>query len=489
MNNFYEIIEKNQKLEKPALVDDLQSISYKDLFVLCNNLSSYLASKKIRKADRIAIFLPNSIEFALSFFSCLNIGAIAVPINPKFKKNEIQYYINDSNPKLIITSDTLRTVLLETNNKLEKKIISLKGEEVDLDIFNHKYLGGKLNINSINEKDKAIYLYSTGSTGIPKRVTRTHKNLISLANNHSETVGLDKSEKILFTLPISHTYALGNFIAAIKSAMTCYLQGDFNRKKVTQIIEKEKITIYPCVPFILDVLAESNIDPKSFKSLKLLISAGAPLSKEVFDKFSEKFGIHPRQLYGSSETGVISINLEKDIISTSGSVGKPVKGVTVKIIKEDGKDANTNEQGEIIVKSETMTTGYDNMPEETKEVFKNGFYYTGDLGYVDKNGLIYINGRKKLMINISGNKVDPTEVEKILSSHPKVKEAAVIGISHQSSHESIKAFIVCNEKTEKGEIIVYLKNKIVDYKIPNIIEFVENIPKSPTGKILRNKLG
>jgi long-chain acyl-CoA synthetase len=163
--------------------------------------------------------------------------------------------------------------------------------------------------------------------------------------------------------------------------------------------------------------------------------------------------------------------------------------VTVKIIKEDGKDANTNEQGEIIVKSETMTAGYDNMPEETKEVFKNGFYYTGDLGYVDKNGLIYINGRKKLMINISGNKVDPTEVENILSSHPKVKEAAVIGISHQSSHESIKAFIVCNEKTDKGEIIVYLKNKIVDYKIPNIIEFVENIPKSPTGKILRNKLG
>ncbi len=302
-------------------------------------------------------------------------------------------------------------------------------------------------------------------------------------------MGLDKSEKILFTLPISHTYALGNFIAAIKSAMTCYLQGDFNRKKVTQIIEKEKITIYPCVPFILNVLSESNIDPKSFKSLKLVISAGAPLSIEVFDKFSEKFGIHPRQLYGSSETGVISINLEKDITSTLGSVGKPVKGVTVKIIREDGEEADTDEKGEIIVKSETMTTGYDNMPEETKEIFKNGFYYTGDLGYVDKHGLIYIKGRKKLMINISGNKVDPTEVENILSSHPKVKEAAVIGITHQSSHESIKAFIVCNEKTEKGEIIVYLKNKIVDYKIPNIIEFVENIPKSPTGKILRNKLG
>ena len=151
MNNFYEIIEKNQKLEKPALVDDLQSIGYKDLFVLCNNLSSYLASKEIRKGDRIAIFLPNSIEFALGFFSCLNIGAIAVPINPKFKKNEIEYYINDSDPKLILTSDILKTVLLEVNNELSNKIVCLKGEGVDLDIFNHKYLGDKLNINSINE--------------------------------------------------------------------------------------------------------------------------------------------------------------------------------------------------------------------------------------------------------------------------------------------------------------------------------------------------
>jgi long-chain acyl-CoA synthetase len=488
MKSFFEILQQNQSLKKPALVEDSKAVSYKDLYALCVNLSSYLISKDIKKGDRIAIFLPNSIKFAVCFFTCLNIGAIAVPINPKFKKHEIEFYINDSDPKLILTSDRLKTYLLEVNYEFKNKIISLKDKNPDFNIFDHQHSDRMLNPNSINENDKAIYLYSTGSTGIPKRVTRSHKNLISLANNHSETVGWDKSEKILFTLPISHTYALGNFIAAIKCGMTCLLLQDFNRKKVAEMIHKNKITIYPCVPFILNVLADSSIKPEIFKSLKLVISAGAPLIKEVFDKFSKKFGVHPRQLYGSSETGVISINLEKDITGTSGSVGKPVKGVTVKVIKEDRQEANSCEEGEIIVKSETMTAGYDNMPGETKKVFKNGFYYTGDLGYIDKNGLIYIVGRRKLMINISGNKVDPVEIETILNNHHAIKESAVVGISDQNSYESMKAFVVCDKITDKSEIILYLKNKIADYKIPNIIEFVESIPKSPTGKILRNKL-
>lgn len=488
MNNFFEILDKYKSLQKSALIEESKSISYEELFNLCTSLSSFLCKNQIHKGERVAIFIPNSIEFAVSFFSCLNLGAVAVPINPKFKKYEIEYFINDSEPKLIITSDILKTLLLTVNKELKSRTISISGKNPDFNLHELICSDRILNPNSTSETDKAVYLYSTGSTGIPKRVTRTHKNLIALANNHSETVGLDESEKILFTLPISHTYALGNFISAIKSGMTCYLLEDFNRKKVTEIIIKQQITIYPCVPFILDILAESNIDPDTFKSLKLVISAGAALSKEIFDKFSNKFAKHPRQLYGSSETGVISINLSSNIENTSDSVGRPVKGVTVKIVTDEGKEADTGELGEIIVKSETMTNGYDNMPQETKEVFKDGFYYTGDLGYMDNDGMIYIKGRKKLMINISGNKVDPVEIENILTSHPKIHESAVVGITDQNSTEIVKAFIVCDENIERKDIIQYLMNQVSDYKIPKLIEFVQSIPKSPTGKILRNKL-
>lgn len=488
MDNFFEIIEQQKDNLKTAIVDESRALNYNQLYASCILLSSLFNKKGIKKEDRITIFLPNSAEFAVSLFTCFRQGAIAVPINHKFKKNEIEYYIKDSAPALILTSDALKSVLMEVNNKLENKIVCIKGENQDFDVFSDNCPETEYKKSATNEKTKAIYLYSTGSTGVPKRVTRTHRNLIALANNHSETVGWNGSEKILFTLPISHTYALGNFISAIKSAMTSYLLEEFNRRKVSELIEREKITIYPCVPFMLDILSESNIDPKAFGSLRLVISAGAPLSKDTFERFFNSFKIAPRQLYGSSETGVISINLDSEIAETSDSVGAPVKGVEVRIINDDGSDAKTGQMGEIIVKSNTMTTGYDNLLEETEKVFRNGYYNTRDLGYIDNKGMIYIKGRKKLLINISGNKVDPVEIENVLSLHPKVKESAVIGIMNENGRESIKAFVVGNESIDKSDIIPYLKDKIADYKIPQTIEFVESLPKSPTGKILRNKL-
>jgi len=490
MKNAFEILHRNipSNHDRNAIVEEEKYLVFNELLSCVRILSSYLINKEIIKGDRIAIFLPNSIEFAVSFFACLRIGAIAVPINPKFKKNEIRYYIKDSHPNLIITSDILKKTLNEIDRKLEKRAISIKGKSNNLDIFLNNQYSNKIYFDEPGPEDKAIYLYSTGSTGIPKRVTRTHENLISLANNHSETVGWDKSEKILFTLPISHTYALGNFIAAINSGMTCYMLDDFNRKKVVDSIKKHKITIYPCVPFVLKVLAESNIPADSFSSLNLVISAGAPLPKKVFAKFGEKFGIYPRQLYGSSETGVISINLDREILHTYDSVGKPVKDVEVKIIKDNFKEAGINEEGEIIIKSPTMTKGYDNLPIETEEVFKNGYYYTGDTGLIDESGNIYIKGRKKLLINISGNKVDPVEVEDLLIQHPNIMEAAVTGHYDDTKNESIKAYIVTNKDIEKSEIYSFLKEKISGYKIPKYITFLDEIPKSPTGKVLRDQL-
>lgn len=487
MQNLFSIIEKQKNLNKPALVEDGKSISYKELYLYINGFSTFLANKGINSGDRIGIYMPNSIEFAIAFFACLNVGAIAVPINTIFRKNEIEYYINDSNPKIVLSSYTHKEYLLQLDCKAAEAIISVKGNLCDADIFEKRY-----DFNNPNEATTAdsiaIHLYSTGSTGNPKRVSRTHISLIRLAENHSETVGWDSSEKILFSLPISHTYALGNFLASINSGMTCYLLEDFNRRKVTEITRNHKITIYPAVPFILKILCESNIDKDAFSSLKLLISAGAPLPRDTFIKFRDRFGISPRQLYGSSETGVISINLDHDIDSSCESVGKTVKEVIVKIIKDDNQEAGINELGEIVVKSPTMTKGYDNLPEETGKVFKNGYYYTGDIGFIDEKGNIYIKGRKKLLINISGNKVDPVEIEELLNSHPDIIESAVTGYINQSGNESIRTYIVTRDKLNKLEIIDYLKNRVAGFKIPDSIIFVDKISKSPTGKILRESL-
>jgi long-chain acyl-CoA synthetase len=266
---------------------------------------------------------------------------------------------------------------------------------------------------------------------------------------------------------------------------TLYVLSSFNRNRVIDMIEGEAITVFPAVPFMLDVLAKTYLpEPRDFSSLKLVISSGSPLSKEVFYRFHEKFGIYPRQLYGSTETGVIAINLSQDVEGNFDSVGQPVKNVEVKILREDGSVAGAGEEGEIAVKSTSMTRGYRNLPQDTMSVFKNGYYHTGDLGTTDKEGYIRIVGRKKMFISISGNKVNPREVEHQISGHSKVKEVVVFGVSDSEGNEVVKAVIVPRTDLTAKEIYEFCQGKIADFKIPRKIEFRESIPKGPTGKVI-----
>ena len=488
MNTIPELLSETVAKHKNriAIVEEGKKVSYLELQSMVNSLSSYLTSLGVKPGDRVAILLPNSIEFIAGFFSTVNIGAISVPVNPSYGEEEIRFYISHSMAKLILTQERLS----KTVDKLkgpESKVVVVKGGERGLFIFGEEKKNS-LRV-SINPHDEAIYLYSTGSTGKPKRVSRTHLNIIALANNHTETIGWSEEDRILLSIPMSHTYGFGNFISAIKAGACIYTVEGFNRRKIFDLIERERITVFPAVPFMLEALANTPFPrPIDFSSLKFVISAGAPLSKETFERFFKRFQIPPRQLYGSTETGVIAINLSKDIENRFSSVGQPVKNVEVKIFREDGSQADIGEIGEIAVKSPSMTTGYHDLPEETQRSFRNGYYFTGDLGKIDEDGYIYIVGRKKLFINISGNKVDPQEVENVISRHPKVREVAVVGIRERDEKEAVKAVIVPKEKLEAREIYEFCRGKISDFKIPRIIEFREKLPKSPTGKVLREKL-
>jgi long-chain acyl-CoA synthetase len=276
-------------------------------------------------------------------------------------------------------------------------------------------------------------------------VARTHYNLSALADNHTETVGWTEEDRVLFVVPISHTYGFGNFISAVKSGAAVVVCGEFNRNGVLDLLEKERITAFPAVPVMLDVLSRTYMDgPRDLSSLKLVISAGAPLQEDTFFRFHERFSVYPRQLYGSTETGVISINLcaDDEIEKRFNSVGRPVKNVSVKVFGEDGRESGAGKPGELAVRSPSMAAGYYGLPEETARVFRDGYYFTGDLGMIDEAGYIYIKGRKKLLINVGGFKVDPGEVENLLSQHPDIAEAAVLGVTDGRGNERVKAVIV-----------------------------------------------
>ncbi|MGI9553545.1 MAG: class I adenylate-forming enzyme family protein [Thermodesulfobacteriota bacterium] len=472
--------------ERTALVQGNRIFTYKEFCILVNSLSSHLEKKGVKKGDRISLYLPNCVELAVAFFSVTNLGAICVPVNHKYKSIELKNYIDQSGSEYLLTDEKLLNDLV--TGDLGIKPVAIKGDNSEWSISDIGKDTERKNFE-ISQYDDAIYLFSTGSTGIPKCVARHHKNLVALADNHTATVGWDNTDIILFVIPLSHTYAFGNFISSVKVGAAIYLLEDFSRKKVYEILVKENITVFPAVPFMLDMLSTYKpAETDNYLSLKHVISAGAPLNAKVAERFYEVFNVYPRQLYGSSETGVISINMSDDIRERNHSVGRPVNNVVVKIIDDNGNMCSENEQGEIIVSSPSMTSGYQNLEEETKKVFKKGFYYTGDLGFIDSDGYIYIKGRRKLFINISGQKVDPVEVENTLLSHSAVLEAAVTGRESESGNEIVAAYIVADTKLNSSDIIEFCRGKISDIKIPSLIKFVESLPKSPTGKILRDKL-
>ena len=466
-----------------AVVDGPKRITYATLLSMVQDLSSFLVSKGVGHGDRVAILLPNSLEFISSFFSVLEIGAISVPLNTAYKEAELKYYISSSSPRIILTEEALKPMAEKSAGETGASVAVIRGAITDYSYSNDR-VSSETNYDVVPD-DEANYLYSTGSTGKPKCVARTHLNLIALAENHTQTVCWTEDDRILFVVPLSHTYALGNFISGITVGATLYVLSSFNRNRVIDVIEGEAITVFPAVPFMLDVLARTYLPkPRDFSSLRLVISAGSPLSKEVFNRYHEKFGIYPRQLYGSSETGVIAINLSQDVEVNFDSVGRPVKNVEVKIVGADGSVVGVGEEGEITVKSRSMVSGYKNLRQDTMSVFRNGYYHTGDLGTMDKDGYIRIVGRKKMFINISGNKVNPREVELQISGHSKVKEVVVFGVSDREGNEVVKAVIVPKGDLTAKEIYEFCRGKIADFKIPSKIEFRQTIPKGPTGKVV-----
>jgi long-chain acyl-CoA synthetase len=475
----------NKFPDNEAVIEGERSVAYSGIRKLVEKFSSHLASLGIAKGDRVLILLPNSIEFVTAFFGIASLGAVSVPVSTAFKKEEIEFYLEHSGARLTVTEPGFAELLKEPARRTGSLVSVVTGSSADW----HLRENGPPDFTSVDPGDEAIYLYSTGSTGRPKRVARTHRNLIALADNHTQTVGWTERDRVLFTIPMSHTYGFGNFISSIKIGASIVAMGEFNRARVLEAIEKESVTVFPAVPVILDALSRTRLsEPRDVSSLTLIISAGAPLPEPVFRGFHSKYGLHPRQLYGSTETGVISINLGDSIEKRFNSVGRAVKNVVVKVFNDDGSEARPGQVGELAVKSPSMTTGYYGLPEETDKVFRGGFYFTGDLGRIDEEGYIYIVGRKKLFINISGNKVDPGEVENLLSTHPRVLEAVVLGVRDEKGGELVKAVLVTDGELSHAQVLEFCKDRIAGYKIPRIIEFRRELPRSPSGKVLRERL-
>jgi long-chain acyl-CoA synthetase len=473
-----------------------QRLSWSELVECVERLAAGLRELGIEPGDSVALVLRDDPWFVMSFHAVTAIGAVVVPVNPAFKRAEIDFVFRATDVRAVISDERTAGVC--------EGIIASFDQQVDV-ITTTAGHGQSLTLEDLIERSTSerlpprdpdetfMYQFSSGSTGRPKRVPRTHAQCSAEATLYG-ALPIDAEDRVLGVIPLFHTWGMGAcLLAPAHWGTPLVILPDphpflLTRHHALELIERERITIFPGVPFNFQLMAQApaKVD---LSSLRLCFSAGIALPRDAFDAFGERFGVLVRQLYGSTETGAISANMSDDPVGTFESVGRPLGDVDLRIIDEDGEPMASMEIGEVSVRSPAMTTGYSNLPELNELAFADGRYRTGDLGFLSEDGSLTITGRAKLLIEVGGYKVDPIEVQDVVESHPAVHSAIVVGVPGSApGQEAVKAVIVTDEACTDREIIAFCRDRVANYKVPQIIEFRDEIPTSPLGKVLRKYL-
>jgi long-chain acyl-CoA synthetase len=480
-----------------AVVYGDERIGFADLVERIERLAAGLAERGVNPGDAVALLLPNDPSFVVSWHAVTALGGIVVPVNPAFKQDELEFTFRKCDISAVISDERTAGVCERIVAGFERPVeviptTAAHGQSLTLDMLMDRSSPVRLEPRAPDE----VYLYqfSSGSTGRPKRVPRTHAQCVAEAELYNDTFGRDPEDKVFCAVPLFHTYGMGAclFWSASSGATMVILEEPnpflLRRHRALELIEREGATVFPGVPFNFRLMAEAPAGA-DLSSLRLCFSAGTALPRPVFEAFGERFGLLVRQLYGSTETGFMTVNLDPDPVATFESVGTAAGDVEIRIIDEDGDTLPVGEEGEVVVSSPAMTDGYSDMEELNREAFRDGYFHTGDLGRLDDEARLYLTGRKKLLIEVGGYKIDPIEVQDVVVAHPKVQEAVIVGAEGRvEGEEIVKAVVVPSEDLEDREVIEFCRERLANFKVPQIVEFREEIPKSPLGKVLRKYL-
>jgi long-chain acyl-CoA synthetase len=479
-----------------ALVYRDERIAYAELIERIERLASGLAERGVGPGDAVGLVLYDDPWFVTSFHAITALGAVVVPVNPAFKQAELEFCFRSAGVSAVISDERAAGVCERIAAGLagEVQVISTSaahGQARTLDALLEEGSAERLPPRGAGET--FVFQFSSGSTGRPKRVPRTHGQCAAEAAMYA-ALPITHEDKIFGAIPLFHTWGMGAclFTPAATGATLVILEEPqpflLKRRRALELIERERATVFPGVPFNFRLMAEAPAGA-DISSLRLCFSAGTALPRSSFEAFGERFGVLVRQLYGSTETGMITANTSEDPVATFESVGPPVQGVKVEILDDDGVVVPPGETGEVAVRSPAASSGYAGADEASRGAFRDGRYLTGDLGRLDEGGLLFLEGRKKLLIEVGGYKIDPVEVQDVLAAHPCVGETIVVGVKGEAEgEETVKAVVVPNGDCDESELISFCRERLANFKVPRTIEFRDEIPKSPLGKILRKYL-
>ncbi len=484
--------------------------SYAEFDQTVSMFATALQDLGVGKGDHVAFLLGNTPHFLISLYATMRIGATAIPVNPIYTPDEISYIIHNSDAKAVIALDLLlplvekaagafptveHYIICETVPDTAEKIAALPDAvKSKIRPFSQLIATGRPDLAPVNVdgNETAIILYTSGTTGRPKGAMLTHTNLYSNARDVAEYLNFTEEDRIIATLPVFHVFALTVVVnAPLLTGASILLMPKFSPSDIFSIAKEKGATVFAGVPTMYNFLYQlPNSDPNDFATLRLAISGGSSLPVALLHNFEEKFKVRISEGYGLSEASPVTCFNPLDRDRIPGSIGTNIVNVENKIVDEFGEQVPDGEVGELIVRGPNVMKGYYKMPEETEATIRDGWLYTGDMAKRDDNGYFYIVDRKKDLAIVGGYNVYPREVEEVLFAHQDIVEAAVIGIPDPDFGESILAFVVLKEGStvDAENLERYCTERLAKYKVPKRFEFLSELPKNTTGKILRRSL-
>jgi len=484
--------------DKTAVIFQGQEYTYGELVEKIDSLAQGLAAQGIKKGDWVMELIPNGLDLLLTHFAVIQLGARVVPLNVMYRAHEINYIGKTTGAKAIVAdTDLWKASAQEVRKELpELKTVILIGKVMEgainyQSLFGHK---GKVAASvDVEFDDIASVIFTSGTTGRPKGATQSHRSILSNVYGCIDKNKFSKEDRFLCALPLFNNFALNVVM------MSCFTIGGtlivverFDAKKVLEEVSRCGATYFAGTPTMFVYLLEAYDEQKyNVSSLRVTNSGGAHCPPELVKQVEETFGVIHLDGYGQTEgCGFTTLNPVVGVRKPN-SVGTPLANIWLKIVDDNDKELPAGKVGEIVLKGDAFSVhGYWNRPEVNQEVYKNGWFHSGDLGYADEHGYLYVVDRKQDLIITGGYNIYPAEVEDVLYTNPKVALAAIIGIPEPAKGEIAKAFIVLKkgaEATEK-EIIDFVRERIAKFKAPRVVEFVDALPQGPTGKILKREL-
>ena len=474
---------------------DGRSWTYAEFDAVVNRTADLLASHGVGRGDVVSLLLPNSAEYVIAYFACFKTGALAGPVNSLLKPEEVAYVVGNSDAKLLLYHSQFR----DTVEQVQREVTSLN------DVIEFDEVGAAISTSiqtsasswrslALGRDDEAIIIYTSGTTGKPKGCLLTHGNLLANARQIVRWLKFTPADRLLSVMPLFHMNAvMVTTVAALYAGGSSVVSPRFSASRFWQIISDYEVTSFGSVATMLSMLLATYPEgvPAGLRreQLRFALCGSAPVPAEVLRRFEETFDCLVIEGYGLSESTVRATFNPPDARRRPGSCGRSI-GCELKVFDEEEREVAPGELGEIVLRGENIFKGYYRNEAATAEAFRGGWFHTGDIGYRDPEGFYYIADRKSDMIIRGGENIYPREIDELLYTHPAVASAATVGVPDPLYGEEVAAFVVLHEGASASpeELLEFCRLRLADFKCPKSIRFLDEMPKGPTGKLLKREL-